>query len=372
MKIYLILILIFSFVSLFAGWTKIFGGRNYDEGWSVQQTTDGGYIVAGVTSSYGTCGADVYLIKTNSNGNALWSRTFGGRGDQRGYSVQQTSDGGYIVVGGTSPPMSGLADVYLIKTDAEGNALWTRTFGGSDDESGSSVQQTNDGGYIIAGWTGLAGYGAGYDIYLIKTDSAGDTLWTRTFEGSDDSRGWSVQQTTDGGFIVAGCGMYNYLIKTDNTGNTLWTETFMRGTVFSVRQTTDGGFIVAGSVFDNDGDVYLIKTDSTGDSLWTRTFGGSSYDKGWSVQQTTDGGYIVVGFTQSYGAGAIDVYLIKTNSNGDTLWTRTFGGSDDDRGISVQQTTDGGYIVAGITRSCGIGEYVFLIKTDADGNIKEE
>jgi len=384
----LILVFVFGVVGLFGqapdtAWTKTYGGSGSDCGESVQQTSDRGYIIAGYTNSYGAGSSDVYLIKTDSAGDTLWARTYGGSDEDYGGSVQQTSDGGYIVAGETWSYGEG-GGVYLIKTDSFGDTLWTRTYGGSDEDY--SVQQTTDGGYIVVGETWS--YGAGEcDIYLIKTDFLGDTLWTKTYGGSEDDYGYSVQQTTDGGYIVAGnTWSYGigesdvYLIKTNDSGDTLWTRTY-GGISYdvgrSVQQTTDGGYIVAGvteSYGAGSDDVYLIKTNDSGDTLWTRTYGGISYDVGESVQQTTDGGYIVAGHTTSYGAGECDIYLIKTNSLGDTLWTRTYGGISYDVGESVQQTTDGGYIVAGVTESYGAGsDDVYLIKIKPEeGGIGEE
>ena len=368
-------------------WTQFFGGNDVDIGYCVQQTTDGGYIITGYTTSYGAGSRDVYLIKTDSSGDSLWTQTFGGDDWDVGFSVQQTTDGGYIIAGVTASFGAGNFDVYLIKTDSSGDSLWTQTFGGSASEYGVSVQQTTDEGYIITGAT--ASYGAGSrDVYLIKTDSSGDSLWTQTFGGSLFEWGSSVQQTTDGGYIITGytftysAGMCDiYLIKTDSSGDTVWTQTFGGSSFtwgYSVQQTSDGGYIIAGAT-DSYGagvnDVYLIKTNSSGDSLWTQTFGGSNYDAGYSVQQTTDGAYIITGATASYGAGIDDVYLIKTNSSGDSLWTQTFGGCSSDIGRSVQQTTDGGYIVAGSTNSYSyvVENFdVYLIKLQPETGIEEE
>ncbi len=361
-------------------WTKTYGGSNDEDGCCVRQTQDGGYIVAGYTSSYGAGGGDVYLIKTNSQGDTLWTRTYGGSGGDGAHSVQQTEDEGYIVAGNTSSYGAGLIDVYLIKTNPQGDTLWTRTYGGSEEEYCFSVQQTQDGGYIVAGYTSSYGAG-GTGVYLIKTNSQGDTLWTRTYGGSSDDAGRSVQQTQDGGYIVAGAtksygaGYYSiYLIKTNPQGDTTWTKTYGGSELdiaLSVQQTQDGGYIVAGYTRSNGAesdDMYLIKTNSQGDTLWTRTYGGSSGDVTYSVQQTQGGEYIMAGYTYSYGAGGGDVYLIKTNSQGDTLWTRTYGGSDNEYGHSVQQTEDGGYIVSGITWSYGAGSSdVYLIKVKEGG-----
>ncbi|MCX6841624.1 MAG: T9SS type A sorting domain-containing protein [candidate division WOR-3 bacterium] len=360
---------------------RTYGGTANEDGRSVQQTTDGGYIIAGWTDSYGA-GGDLYLIKTNANGDTVLTRTFGGVGIDIASAVQQTADGGYIIAGWTTSFGAGDPDVYLIKTDAAGDTLWTRTYGGSMEDYGFSVLQTADSGYIIAGQTNSFGAGA-TDFYLVKTNATGDTLWSRTYGGAGDDWGNSVQQEADGGYIIAGytssfgAGDADVcLIKTDANGDTLWSRTY-GGTYedwgASVQQTTDGGYIIAGDATDSGGDnynVYLIKTGANGDTLWTRTFGGAYGDLGYSVQQTADSGYVIVGYTESFGAGNRDVYLIKTDASGDTLWTRSFGGSDQDFGNSVQQTNDGGYIITGGTDSYGAGNNdVYLLKTDSLGNV---
>jgi hypothetical protein len=318
-------------------WTRAFGGEYADRGYSVAPTADSGYIIAGSTYSFGS-GAplygDVYLIKTDASGETLWTRSFGGTNSDEGWSVQPTADGGYIVTGYSRSPVTS-ADVYLIKTNAAGDTIWTRTYGGTSEDRGYSVQQTRDSGYIIAGQT--YSFGAGtptYDnVYLIKTNASGDTVWTRTFGGLYSDQAGSVWQTADGGYIIAGS-TYSF-----------------------------------GSGAPSYGDVYLIRTDASGDTLWTRTYGGESYDEGYSVQPTVDSGYIVAGYAD-VGSGNYDVFLVKADAQGDTVRTRTYGGSGAECANSVIQTADGGFVVAGYTYSFGAGNQdVYLVKTDSLGGV---
>ena len=381
MKQILTLIAVLSFGVLSGQWVKTYGGSELDEATSVQQTSDGGYIIAGTTKSYGAGDKDFYLIKTNENGDTTWTKTYGGAETDECQSVKQTTDGGYIIAGTTNSFVAGDKDYYLIKTNENGDTVWSKTFDNSKYDNAFSTLQTTDGGFVIVGYTQQTG-NSSYDVYLIKTDASGDTIWTKTYGGTQSEFPHYVNQTSDGGYIITGSTFSNtlgsqdvYLVKTDEYGDTLWTKAY-GGTgsdvAEHVQQTPDGGYIIAGnteSFGTGSYDAYLLKTDSLGDTTWTKTYGGVDFDKATSVQQTTDGGYIIAGMTKSYGAGNMDVYVIKTNENGETLWTKTYGGNNYDLASSLKQTTDGGYVIAGLTASFGNGNYdYYLIKTDINGD----
>jgi hypothetical protein len=359
-------------------WTRTYGGYNEDESYAVAEVSDapeGGFIVAGRTNSYGAGYHDFYLIRTYANGDTIWIRTYGGDQRDYGWAVAVTPDGCFAVAGQTASFGAGREDVWLLKIDADGDTLWTRTYGGGNADIAYSVAVTADSGFILGGYTDPEGSDR-YDVLLIRTDLNGDVLWTRTYGGPSPDYVESVAQTYDGGFIAAGltesygAGWQDvYLIRTDANGDTLWTKTYggpETDKAWSVAQVPDGGFIVAGST-DSYGvgssDVYLIRTDANGDSLWAITYGGVSFDYGESVALTSDNGFIVSGTTGSYGAGSSDVLLIRTDAHGDLVWLNAYGGTRADRGLSVAQTSDGNFIVAGHTYSYGAGENnVYLLK----------
>jgi len=374
-------------------WNRTFGGAYDDGAWSVQQTTDGGYILAG-TWSYD---ADLYyfwLVKADSDGNEQWNKTFGGCTDHYVYgyllytfekiAVQQTTDGGYILAASTRSYGAVGRDFWLVKADPEGNEQWNKTFHGNYCDSydiANSVQQTSDGGYILAGYK-LSDAGT-WDFWLVKTDPDGNEQWNKTFGGwwGFDSA-YSIQQTSDGGYILAGdtksldADDHNHdfwLVKTDPDGNEQWNKTFggpYDDFAYSVQQTPNGGYILAGQTisFGAGGyDFWLVKTDPDGNERWNKTFGGTYHDVARSIKQTSDGGYILAGHTISYGAGNGDFWLVKTDPDGNKQWDKTFGGTDRDWAHSVQQTSDGGYILAGYTNSYGAGGNDFwLVKVGRD------
>ena len=303
---------------------KDFGGIGNDIGYSVKQTADGGLIIVGSTDSWGNGETDIWLIKTNNEGIKEWDKTFGGGEGDWGTSVQQTADNGFIILGHTLSFGNGYYDIFMIKTDSEGNEIWVKTFGGNEEDFGYSVIQTSDGGYILVGFT--VSFGSGNkDVWIIKTDSQGNEEWNKTYGGSEREIGFAVEQTSDDGFIITGL-----------------TET-----------NTFGLY-----------DILLIKTDINGENIWEKNIGNGNYEVGSSVKQTQDGGFIITGYTISYGNGAKDIWLVKTDPVGEIEWDRTFGGIHNDGGHDVFQTNSGGFIVLGYTESSGNGQKDFkLIKT---------
>ncbi|MCH8903669.1 MAG: gliding motility-associated C-terminal domain-containing protein [Bacteroidetes bacterium] len=354
----------------------VYGGANVDVANSVQQTSDNGYLLAGWTKSYGIGGSDFYLIKVDSIGNVQWSKTIGGPSDEGITCIQNTSDNGFILAGGTNS-FGAPGDIYLVKIDSNGIVQWSKNYGGIDIELANSVMQTTDNGYIIAGFVQS---GPGYDILLLKTDSIGNLQWYKTYLGSYNEWLSTVQQTSDGGYMMVGSvsslstGINDfYLLKADSSGNILWSKTF--GGIdpdyaYYGQQTADGGYMLAGttSSFGAGGyDIYLVKTDSVGNLLWSKTYGETGTDLLYSAQQTTDGGYILAGVTVNFGGGGC--YLIKTDSAGTVQWSKIFGGDSSEVCYSVRQTADGGFVLTGITNSFGSGGFdMYLVKTDSNGH----
>jgi len=350
-------------------WSKRFGGGDLDEGSCVQQTSDGGFIITGYTFSYGEGLSDIWLIKTDDSGDTLWTKTFGGDQDDMANYVQQTNDGGYILVGYTRSSGAGIFDVWLIKTDDTGEMEWSKTYGGVDSDIGIAVQQTSDGGYAIL--ANSDSYGAGMlDIWLIRTDSLGDTLWTKTIGDTLRQASKSFQLTSDGGYIITGHTSHPnpepdrvgeliadiWLVRTDASGDTLWTRTFESendSEGLAVIETSDGSYVIAGYTWDYGwSDLVLIKTDDSGNTLWETILRGWHVEFPHALLETIDGEYFVFGHTSGLGIGTPgdNIWLLKfDDTTGDTLWTKVIGGVGDDRALFGQQTSDGGYILTGYT-----------------------
>ena len=323
-------------------WQKCLGGSNDDWAYSIQQTSDSGFIVAGYTeSSNGDVSGnhgdyDYWVVKLNSSGDILWQKCLGGTNVDQAFSIQQTSDGGFIVAGGTFSNDGdvsgnhGNSDYWVVKLNSSGTIEWQKCLGGTDGDYANSIQQTSDGGFIVAGQTysndgDVSGNHGGSDAWVVKLNSSGTILWQKCLGGTVyGAIAYSIQQTSDGGFIVAGeTRSYNG----DVSGN-------------------HGGI-----------DYWVVKLDSLGDIEWQKCLGGTNNDYARSIKQTSDGGFIVAGFTMSNDGdvsgnhGWNDAWVVKLNSSGDIEWQKCLGGTDYDDAKSIQQTSDGGFIVAGFTAS---------------------
>jgi hypothetical protein len=365
-----------DYASTFA---KSIGGSNLDVAYSIIQSSDGGYIVAGETWSFGAGGSDFYVVKLDSAGNVVWTKTIGGSDDDYAWSIIQSSDGGYVVAGETWSFGAGSSDFWVVKLDSSGNVQWTKTIGGSSGDYANSIIQSSDGGYVVVGQTNSFGE----NIFVVKLDSSGNVLWSKTISGSYYDFVRSIIQSSDGGYVVVGrtlrAGRYDmYIVKLDSYGDVVWTKTIGgdddHDEAYSIIQSSDGGYVVAGyteSFGAGGSDFYVVKLDSSGNVQWTKTIGGSEKEVATSIIQSSDGGYVVAGFTESFGAGYFDIYVVKLDSSGNVQWTKTIiGRSSDDFPWSIIQSSDGGYVVAGHTYSLGAGGWDFyVVKMDANGNV---
>lgn len=312
-------------------WAKSYGGASEDCALSIRLTSDGGYIAAGYTMSFGAGGADFWVLKLAADGAVSWQRAYGGSAEEKASCVQQTSDGGYIVAGSTKSFGAGGSDAWIVKLTADGTVSWQKAYGSSGDDRAASVQQTADGGFIVAGTYGTS-YG---DFWVLKLDSDGAVIWQKRYGDALQDAASGILQTSDGGYIVAG-------------------------------STTP-----VASGLEN---VWVLKLASDGSVTWQKAYGGSGVDTAACVQQTADGGYIIAGKTYSFGADTSDFWLLKLSSDGAIGWQKLCGawyyiGGIPDAANAVQQTADGGYIVAGYTEYGYSNYQAWVVKLTAAGSV---
>lgn len=364
-----------------ASWAKAYGGVSRDVAHSVQKTSDGGFIVAGETYSLGAVNSDEWVLKIDANGNIQWQKVYGGIGYDIARSIQQTADGGYIVAGETSS-FGADTEVWILKLDGSGSIQWQNRYGGAGVDVAYSIQQTSDGGYIAVGETTSFGAG-GADAFVFKLKSDGSIDWQKSYGGTNDDRARSIQQTLDDGFIVAGetdsfggGDLDIWVLKLDGQGAVVWQKSYGGNdddVANSVQQTSDGGYIVAGGTTPTGStvnDVFLLRLDASGGVVWQKTYGGVNDDVAYSSQQTSDGGYIVAGRSSSFGNIFGDIWVLKIEPNGDIDWQKTYGGNESNSANAIQQLSDGRYIVAGETSYFGAGEAdVCVLKLEGNGEI---
>ncbi len=358
---------------------RAIGGNMYDYGQHGKVTSDGGVVMTGSTFTYGAGDADVFMVKLDSNGILEWSRAFGTTGMEIGNCILEVKSGGYMIAGYTEPSLgSGNQDVYVIRTDNNGNVIWTKTFGGSNNEEAFSAIETADGGFAIVGWT--LSYGFAGDVYLIRLDSAGSLLWSRRYGSNiSEERGLSVSLCKNSGFAIAGntwsfgAGWNDvYLLRTDSAGALLWSATYGGSNMDEgnfVMENSGLDLLVAGrtsSFGSGSFDMYLLATDSAGNMKWSRTYGGTAEEVAYEIIGLSGGNYAMTGWGNSSGW---DANLLKLDTLGNVIWAKGYGGSSDDYGRMVNQCSDGGFVVGGATLSFGPGSAdLFVVKTDASGN----
>jgi len=310
-------------------WTKSFGGNKPEYAWSILEANDSNFFILGYSQSFGGGDYDTYLIKIKPNGDSLWTKTYGTNGNESGTEIIATDDGNYMIVGQDNDAVSSNYNAYLMKIDPSGNVIWKKNYGGAAYESGNSVKQCADGGYIFTGQTYSYGQGGG-DAYLVRTDANGDTTWTKTFGGTQYDEGMYILANNDGSFT------------------------------FVVRDSSSG----AGDI-----DVQVIKTDPVGNTIWNKTYGGHEKDTGKMIQPTTDGGYVVASISRSFGWINPNMWIIKLDAAGDTLWTRTYGGWNHEHCYSVRQTADGGYTAIGHSDTWSTNIEIMFLKLNQIGEL---
>uniref|UniRef100_A0A7V5Y0R1 Bulb-type lectin domain-containing protein n=1 Tax=candidate division WOR-3 bacterium TaxID=2052148 RepID=A0A7V5Y0R1_UNCW3 len=372
-------------LNFFLNWERTIGGEAYDEGRKIIPTFDSSYLIVGSTASFGQGLFDIFLIKINEEGETLWTRTYGGGENDYGYDIIATPDSHYLVVGSTSSFGQGGGDVYLLKIDGNGQIIWQRTYGGIYSDGGLAITFTYDSCYVISGYTKSFSNNLDSDLYLLKVNQNGELLWERGYGlrgfGLDEF-GYCVRQTKDSGFIIVGYGRFPnghgvddiWLLKTDSEGETLFTKIFggeLCDYGYFLIPNENNEILLIGYAGSFNYDVYLIKTDSLGNALWQRNYGGSGYDIGYAGI-LADNNYLIVGSTESFGQGQNDVYLVVIDNDGNLIFSNTFGGRNVDKGYSITKVRDGNFLIVGYTLSFGQGSAdVYLIKFSYPGTIKE-
>jgi hypothetical protein len=358
-------------------------GTNDDWANAIAPTPDGGYVVAGLTGSFGAGGYDLWVLRLDGWGNVVWQKTYGGTNGDWANAIAPTSDGGYVVAGATRSFGAGYANFWVLKLDGWGNVVWQKTYGGTGWDEAFAIVPTSDGGYVVAGSTSSFGAG-GSDVWVLKLDGQGNVQWQKSYGGAWLDGARAIVPTSDGGYVVAGwtnsfgAGGYDlWVLKLDGWGNVVWQKTY-GGTygdwAHAIAPTSDGGYVVAVATRSFGAgywDVWVLKLDGLGNVVWQKTYGGTNDDWANAIIPTSDGGYVVAGLTGSFGAGLTDAWVLKLDSSGNVVWQKTYGGTNDDWANAIIPTSDGGYVVAGLTGSFGAGgSDVWVLKLEVDGTVR--
>lgn len=360
-------------------WTRTYGGSGNETANCIQRTSDGGYIIAGYTESFGSGGKDVYLIKTDDYGNILWAKTYGGAGNEVARCVQETQDSGYIIAGYTASFGGGGKDIYVIKTDINGDSLWTRTYGDSLDQEGYWIEEIN-GEYVITGYTIAGDSFLTVNVCVLKIDSLGNTILIRDYGAPFDTIeiGFCVKKGVDGGYIIGGMEewllpqmeyVYHlYLLKISENGDSIWTNLLGRRQAFYIEPLNDG-YIVAGEYIEKMEFITIKYPILIRTDFIGDTIWSQTYPEfGASLKEVKP---LPDGGFIAAGGYTGNMWILRTDQNGDTIWTKTIGGSGNEDANSLVVCEDG-YVIAGNTNSLGAGGYdVYLVKIASDVKVKE-
>jgi len=376
----LIAVVVFSCISFSSigqpTWKRVIGGYDVEQVWDVIATTDGGFVIVGSTGSFGAMASDVYMFKLDANGTHVWSQLIGGPGVEEARAIVEMNDGGFILVGSTNAGDNGGYDGLVIRTSASGEVIWQRNYGGSDWDFLHDIDLDGNGGVWVAGTT--FSWGNGGDQWLLRLNADGDTLLSRRFGGISEEEGLSVSRTVDGGCVIAGSQISvmgdkdAYVVKVDATANVEWADHYGGDSLDLARdviQTMDGGFSLMGST-KSYGPVleqYHLKLDATGSEEWYRNWGQVNDQEGYQLLELPSGEYASIATVSQGGAGGKDMFLLRSYSDGGFLLGQTQGGDQDDLARALCRA-DGGYVMCGITRSYGAGQWdVFVIRTNEVG-----
>jgi hypothetical protein len=377
----LMLLSFFPCVNAQTYFQKVYQSAPYEqEGQDVLATADGGYLIAGYTTNSTQYDCNIYIVKTDGAGNLQWTKNYGGARPDFPYHMIATADGNYFLIGYSQSYSAGDADMYLAKIDPSGNLIWYKVYGGSGNDYGKDIIQTSDGNYLIVGWSNSPSM-TDQNANLIKIDPSGNVIWSKLYGGSADDFGSSVKECGDGGFIMLGQSMsYGnggdaYLVKTNAAGDLQWYKTFGGANydegVYLVKNSDESFVFVVrdSSNAGKDIDIDILKTDNDGNLIWSKNYGSTQKDTPKMVQATSDGGYIIAGISRSFGWINPDMWILKCNSGGDTTWTKHFGGVNHEHCYAVREQADGSYIAVGKTDSYGPDMDVMLLKLNSQGDL---
>lgn len=394
MKASLVLIVVFSLAcadALFGQvvFQRTFGGKKTEDAYRVLQTADKGFICAGSTVSFGAGKSDMYVIKTDSIGNLLWAKAYGGTNNDYGHDMDRTKDGKFFVLGHSSSYTTEYNDICILKIDEAGNLIWAKSYGLDRSDYSNNIYTTKDGGFIVIGETiNFLNHEKNSDILVIRGDKDGKVLWAKVYGGNNTDYAYSVQETKDGGFIIGGetnsygSGEWDfYLLKLKQDGSVDWSRTYGESKTDYGRyaiEAPDGGFLMGGNTFNyksKETDICIIKTDKRGQIEWSRTYGGIGTDYLLSMMMLDGDRFAATGYTNSYGTSVEDVFLMifSLSGEGKVKCAKTFGSDKNDYGVSLDLTNDDGIVICGTTKSFDVGteEEVYMVRTSQKWILEE-